>query len=356
MTDDVVITVGGQPVTGWEKVEITLRAEGFPNTFELTMSSQQQIETLAIAGAACTIAIGDDLVITGYLDRDVTRATPTSHTLTLIGRGKTQDLVDCSGEWPSGQLTSVDALQVATTLAQPYGITVALGPGAKAGDKIPQWNLNYGETGATIIQRVAQNAGLLAYEAADGSLLLATVGDVQAASGVSYGANVEAWSVENGMDQRFSDVVCCLEAMDLNQDLPGSDFYHTESDPNVPRHRQLDLTLESVAADVQAFTVKRAIWEVARRAGRATTVSATLDSWRDSAGTLWAPNTLAPVSGPGLRLADPQLCIAEVTFRRNNETGTTADLVLMPKEAFTLAPIVLQPVNAADLPDPPVAS
>jgi prophage tail gpP-like protein len=350
MSDDALtITAGGQKVSGWTEIEVTLRAEGFPPSFAIGMSSKGPIELAARAGQACEVRIGGDLVITGYIDRDSQSGTATSHAVQLIGRGKTQDLVDCSGEWPSGQQTNVDALQIATTLAKPYGITVAMAEGAVAGTAVPRWLLNFGEAGADIIQRVARNAHLLAYEAPDGRLLLSAVGSTSAASGAVYGQNVQAWSAENAMDGRYSEIVCCRLATDSLQELGGDDFYDTVTDPNVPRHRRLYAVVEGTGADdPYAFTSNKAKWDIARRAGRSVPVHVTLDSWRDSAGTLWAPNTLVPVGVPGNRGGSP-LVLSEVTFRRDSESGTTAELTLMPRAAFVPEPIALQPVNTNGL-------
>jgi len=105
---------------------------------------------------------------------------------------------------------------------------------------------------------------------------------------------------------------------------------------------------EPVAADITEFTKTKALWDMARRSGRSHVVHATVDSWRDKDGALWAPNTIVPVDLPGNR-AGPELILSEVTFRRNNASGTTADLLLMPREAFVPEPFVVAPVNSADV-------
>lgn len=349
--DQLTLIASGQEIEVWTDIAVTLRAEGFPNSFNATMAAPATL-TLK-AGDSCTVLLGRDKVITGYIDRVSETGSPGAHQIDITGRGQTQDLVDCGAEWPHGQMIGGDALTIASRLALPYGIAVALGEGADAGPVVPSWALNYGETGAAIVQRVARNAGLLAYERPDGSLVLARAGTRTAASGARYGDNVQAWSAESSMDGRFSEIVCASMSMDTLIDLGGDEFFHAEQDPNVPRHRRMYLVLESVAEDPQAFTVRKAQWEVARRAGRSKVVQATLDSWRDKEGRLWEPNTLVPVEVPGNAGGTP-LVVSEVTFRRSGATGTVADLVLMPKEAFALEPINLQPVNTADIAPPPV--
>lgn len=352
--DELVINLPdrGHKLTGWESVSVTLQIETFPNTFSAALSTREadgKTFTVAAPGDACEIYLGDDLVITGYIDRLGESGGAEDHALSIAGRGRTQDLVDCSAEWPSGQIAQATALDIATKLGAPYGILVSLANGAEAGPQVPQFNLNYGETAADIIQRVARNAHLLAYEDHTGALLLAALGDETTSSGVVYGGNVEAWNVERSMDGRYSEIVCAWAVQNTWGDLDGADasfFFDTEVDPNVPRHRRLYLPLEQVA-NAREFTIRKAIWEVARRAGRSTLATATVDSWRDSDGTLWKPNTLVPVSLPGLP-DQTVLCLSRVTFRRD-ESGTHADLEFMPQEAFLPEPVSLQPVNLSDI-------
>lgn len=352
MIEEVTIIVGGRRISGWEDVNVTLHAEAFPNSFEVALSSRTPIdatEVVAKAGDPCEVRIGDDTVITGFVDRDGAAFTPQSHSLTLTGRGRTQDLVDCSAEYGSSTIENATALDIAQRLCQAYpGLTARLAPGTDAGGRIDQLLIDLTEPAASIIQRVARNAGLLAYEDASGTLTLARAGSRVAASGASYGVNVEACSIEHAMDERFSEVACVLMSQDLlvgtNSLDDGGNLFHVERDPNVLRHRRMVIVLEQ-AQNAEDFTAKKAKWEVARRAGRSTLVEATVDSWRDSAGRLWEPNTLVPVKLPGLRLPDSNLVLSEVTFHRSNDRGTVADLVLMPASAFDIEPINLVPAN-----------
>jgi prophage tail gpP-like protein len=110
----------------------------------------------------------------------------------------------------------------------------------------------------------------------------------------------------------------------------------------------LYLVAEAVAG-YENLAAARVQWEVARRAGRGLQLMAVVDSWRDTAGVLWTPNTLVPVSGiPGLS-GITELAIADVTYRRDDDDGTTAQLLLMPPKAFSPEPIVLQPASLPDL-------
>lgn len=348
--NEVYVQVGSRDLSGWTAVEVTTGCERVPGGFSVALTSKgpDGVAQLVKAGDECRLFIGNDHVLTGYVDRDIETGDAISHELRIIGRGKCQDLVDCSAEWPGGQISGANALQIAENLAQPYGIDVRLADGADAGPAVPQFSLNYGETAMEIIERVTRAAGLLAYENNLGQLLLANLGTDRAASGAVWGRNVERWQVVNSMDQRYSNYVAVQSNIDLLSDLGDAGFYYGEAnDPAVPRHRLMYVIQENVAGDPQEFTKRKVLWEAARRWGRGAQVRVTVDSWRDSAGNLWRPNTLVPVDVPGLRLADKTLILSEVTFRRNGDSGTTAELLLMPKEAFSLQPISLQQVNLA---------
>jgi prophage tail gpP-like protein len=342
--DEVTITVHGSALSGWTDVRITRRIEGCPNDFDVSMTEKYPGEADAFvvqAGDPCTVSIGDDVVITGYVDRFSRGYDANSHTLSISGRGKCQDLVDCMAEWPTGQISGDNALQVAQKLAQPYGITVSLL--GDAGPTIPQINLTIGEKAFDLIERLCRFAGLLAYEGTDGNLILATGQDTAAGSGFTEGQNVQAAHVFSAMDQRYSEYLVFLLATDTLGDLgQGSNLSFIAKDPNVLRHRRTGLIVEAGGGGIEV-TQRRATWEAARRVARGFQANVIGDSWRDSAGALFAPNTKAPLSLPGLHLDDVSWTFGEITYRRAEKSGTTLEAVLMDGAAFAPEPILLQP-------------
>ena len=354
MTDDVTVTVAGVALSGWTDVRITRRIDGCPNDFDVGLTERYPGEAAAFLvhpGETCTVAIGADVCITGYIDRFVRSYDRNAHNLTITGRGKTQDLVDCSAVWPGGQIVGTNAQDVASKLAGVYGITVTT-LGDNLGPSIPQLNLVHGETSWDIIERTCRYAGLLAYEATDGNLVLANSQDIPASSGFTEGVNVQRARVTSSMDQRFSQVDTYLMSMDTLDDTgQGGNLKATATDPNVPRFRKLDVIAEAGGGGLDV-AIKRGLWEVARRFGRSFVVQVTCDTWRDSAGVLWTPNTVAPVALPALKFVESTLLIGQVEYRRNGAEGTTTTVTLMPPEAFQPQPILLQPTR----PDAPAST
>lgn len=354
--DDLTLEVSGRALSGWTNVRVTRGLERVPSDFEIEMTELYPDEAHAFVvtpGDPCVVKLGGDVVVTGYVDRYAPAIGPREHTITVMGRGKCADLVDCAAEWPGGQIVGANALEIAEKLAKPYGVFSNGAPArlikvyskvADLGPRIPMQNLILGESAFSIIERICRFAALLVYEDANGDLCLDRVGTDAMASGFEQGKNIERARVEYSMDQRYSEVNGYIQSFDMFQDLgDGGNLQVMGTDPNVTRHRRMVVIAE--AGDSLGFPVlqKRVQWEMARRLGRSQAVRVTADSWRDERGRLWSPGSVAPISIPALKIVNANWVISEVTYSRNEHSGTSADLVLMPKEAFLPQPVVLLP-------------
>lgn len=344
MIDELTLQINGTTqLKGWLQIAVTRSLERLPSTFDVGLTERYTDGSLVVAraGDACEVFLGADRVVTGYINRYMPSFDKSSHSIRISGRSKSQDLVDCSAEWKGAQIIGSSALQIAQKLAHPYGITVTTD--VDVGPVIPKFSFMIGETPFDIMERVCRFSGLLIYDKTDGSVLLTQTGKTRAASGFAQGINVQAASFVEADDQTFQEydiyplsVNSFEDAGITNQPLA------KQPDPNVKRHRLRFFVAESGAAGYD-LTLKRAKWEAARRHGRSWRVAVTTDSWRDSAGKLWEPNTLATVDLPKLNVNKLELCIGEVTYRLD-ERGTTADLVLMLPDAFRPEPINLLPI------------
>lgn len=344
MSDELTLQVNGRLISGWDQVRVTRGIEHLPGEFSLSLmdafpgSDEQQLVT---EGDPCTVRLGDDKVLTGYIDRWAPMISKSRHEVHATGRGKCQDLVDCSAIWPNNVITQATTLQVAQKLAAPYGISV----GSDVTDmlSVPQFTLNWGESPQEVIDRMARWAALLYYDLPDGSLWLTRVGAAQAASGVAQGVNIEAAAFEASRDARFSDYIGLSMSLTPVQELSPDAGYApnvlaTSQDPEVAgmRYRNKVLLVESTL-NTYHEAQQYIDWEMNRRYGRSRVLQVTVDSWRDQAGRLWTPNTLIPVHIPAFRLHNELWLLSEVTFLKDGG-GTAAQMVLMPPAAFTVEP------------------
>jgi prophage tail gpP-like protein len=346
-SDTLTLTVGGHVLSGWQRVTVTRPLAAIPAAFDLQVTekfpSTPDIDIKA--GAPCTVQIGADLVLTGYVDRYSASISRAEHTIRVNGRSKSQDLVDCSAVFgdinkPGFQVVNSNTLAIAKGLAAPYSIDVQ----SSAGDgvTIPQFNINLGESPWDIIDRVTRYSQMLVYDQPDGSIMLAAVGKDSMASGVSIGpqGNCESGQVALSMDGRFSEYeghLTSILTFGTDAGIATPDVGKIVRDEGVPRFRKRYVISEQSVLGV--FIVNdRAVWEMNRRMGQSYQLDAVVDSWRDSAGKLWQPNMLIPISAPVLKLSDVSYIIASVSYVRD-EYGQHADLRLMPREAFFVEPV-----------------
>lgn len=364
--DDVVLSIGGQRWQTWQAVRVTRGVERMPADFDLTVTENfPDPAQLGIRPAApCKVQILGDLVLTGYVDRYAPAFDKSNHSVSFTGRSKCADLVDsaaifedANGQEIASQLQAVSALELARKIAGPFGISVTAPDGP--GPVIPQHNALLTETGYEIIERVARFSQLLLYDDVDGNLVLAQAGKKRHASGIAEGVNAEAGRVIFAWDQRFTQYDVLLMQMNTLGDTTVTaegnagwnlrarlkdDTAASGRHDGKPRRRRRVIVVEQQWGG-EDLALKRARWELARRFGRSQAVQVTTDSWRDSAGVLWEPNWLVPLNLPHLKIVGEDWLLMEVTYRRDN-TGTHADLTLMPPEAVQPQPILLQPFNA----------
>jgi len=344
MNDELTLTIKGKILSGWDSVRVTRSIERLPMDFELSLmdyfpgSDEKQ---LVNPGDPCVVKIGSDTVVTGYIDRWAPMISRASHEVRAVGRSKCADLVDCSAYWPNNVITGATPLQIAQRLAKPYGISV--GSDVESATTVPQFSLNWGESSQQVIDRISRWAALLYYDLPDGSLFLTRVGTKQAASGVVQGKNIEAAAYESTMDERFSEITGVSMAITPINEESGNDAYDAvalakATDPEAAqmRYRNRTVIIESTM-NANAQAQQCIDWEMNRRYGQSKRLQVTVDSWRDSAGNLWEPNTLIPISLPAFGLTDQLWLLGEVTFRKDDR-GTAAEMVLMPPAAFSVEP------------------
>lgn len=345
MEDELFLTVNGQAISGWTHIRVSRGIERCPSDFDIGFTEQFPGEAAAVIakpGDPCVVKLAGDVVLTGYVDRLNINMDNGAHTLAMVGRSKCADVVDCSAEWPGFQIVNCNALAIATKLAGRYGIKVTA-TGQK-GPVLDQFNLLHGERVWDVIERACRWSALLVYDQPDGNLLLTNAGTVRAASGVRQGDNVQSSAVTFGQDQRFSNYRCFQQSVEVMNDVGnGGNLVGVAEDPEIERYRLLEFVTEAPHLG-RDFNQRRATWEMNRRMARSTVLQVTVDSWRDSDGRLWEPNTLVPVEMPGSKLGDigapVEMIVAAVSYQRDPTAGTTAHLTLMPPKAFDPMPVL----------------
>src|SRR6195256_1471631 len=94
--DELVLNVGGTQIRGWQRVLVTRPLNAIPASFDIQLTEKypDSPDVAVKPGDECTVTIGADLVLTGYVDQYAVTISPGEHTIKITGRSKSQDLVD----------------------------------------------------------------------------------------------------------------------------------------------------------------------------------------------------------------------------------------------------------------------
>ncbi|MDA5487614.1 phage baseplate assembly protein [Yersinia kristensenii] len=345
VSDDLTLEVGGRAITGWSKIQVTRSIEKLPSSFELSLMDRypaSEWQQWVNPGDACVVKLGNDAVLSGYIDSWDNKISGTTHEVTAKGRSKCQDLVDCSAEWPNSVISQSTVLQIAQKLAEPYGIKVTSDITDMA--VVPKFTLNWGETAQAVIEHVTRWAALLYYDQPDGNLYLTRVGQRKAASGVEQGVNILSANLHTDINQRFIDytgVALSNNAMARRPASGGNNIsalvrtQDTELAQQLPnRHRNKIIIVESTM-NSENLVRNSLDWSINRNNGRSKMLSVQVDHWRDRNNQLWETNSLIPITIPSMGLKDELWLLSSVTYLKD-ANGTVANMTLMPPEAFAV--------------------
>jgi prophage tail gpP-like protein len=197
--EELVIKTGGKFLGGWTSLRVTRGVELLPSHFEVELTERfpgQISEVIADPTSTCEVSLSGDLVLTGYIDRYQPIYDKGQHRVRIIGRSKTEDLVDCSIDVAvTGWMIQGRTIgQVARILCAPYNITVSLPDGDA--DIPPElggmFQVNPGYTAYLLLEEMARSVGMLVWDNAKGELVIskgATGG--RAGSSIVEGQNAE---------------------------------------------------------------------------------------------------------------------------------------------------------------------
>jgi prophage tail gpP-like protein len=372
------LTVNGRRYERWEEIRVTREIDRMCTDFNIAVSER------FLAGAAdfplapfmpCTVAIGGDVVLTGYIDNYLPEVEADRHTVRITGRSKTEDIIDCTPDIQGGQFAGykLDAIAraIGQSVGKPYPIDVVVE--VDVGDSFPDATIERHETGFAFLERLCRLRSVLATDDEQGRLVLTRAGgkrttdmllqgpggNVQWAAGVFSGARrfshykVRAQQTVHGStspSQSWQDVQSGFAGA-ASADEGGEDDFAEEgdavatdaqvpvltevegtaTDPGVPRYRPHVMMGESARDGPGAM--RRAVWQAKYNAARGTQARIIVSGWRQSDGSLWRINHLVPVRIPFLSL-EMELLIAGVTYGLDGNRGRHTELTVGPVDGY----------------------
>ncbi len=343
MSEKITITVNGEQYAGWETVTVNRNIDALAPTFSLQMSSRWSPNAEPVAfntGDACTIKIDGELVITGYIFDFAETDTPEEHTITIAGRAKTGDLVDCSAILPNWQLRQKKIEDISEELCDPFGIKVEtkdpnpLQP-LDTGDKIRIFRIDQGETVYDALTRLTRSAGLLMSTSAEGNLVLARAATIpNLGAFIGRGINVKSSTYGSQSGDRFQQYLLKsqIASDDETNGLSATQLEAIADDDEVTRYRPM-LVLAETPRDKKSLQT-RANWERNQRAAASEKITYQMRGW-GTPGGLWEPNTLVPVSDDRYGI-QANMLVSGAALTQSKEAGTLSTVDVTGPEAYSV--------------------
>lgn len=334
----VRLLVNGTEFGGWKSVAIQAGIERQVRDFDLTITNSwpgnTEIPRRVHPGDECEVWIGDDKVLTGYVD-----GTPVSYdgktvSVGVRGRSKTGDLVDCAAITKTSQWSGAKIERIAADLAKPYNVAVTtqVDTGAPLSHSIEQ-----GETVFESIERMLKLRQQLATDDALGRLVFISVGSAgKATTAIVTGENVLKCDAPLDFKDVFTEYI-------VKGQRPGSDEEFgdavagetaTITDDTLSRRRVL--MIKQGGESTGSSATERVRYERAHRKAMALATTYTVNGWRQVDGTLWLHNMLVRVRDPLVGF-DDEFVIAEIKYELS-EAGELCVIKVGPKDGYVNKP------------------
>ncbi|MFV4846732.1 phage baseplate assembly protein [Edwardsiella tarda] len=341
MNDNVTLRVNGREWGGWTSVRIGAGIERLARDFNVEITRQwpgddgkATLQPRVKNGDRVEVLIGDDLVITGWVEATPVRYDGRSVSTGISGRSLTADLIDCTAE-PT-QFNGRSLVQVASALAKPFGISV-VNAGAPSGS-IPSVQPDHGETVIEVLNKILGQQQALAYDDPRGRLVIGGVGISRAVTALVLGENILSCDTEKSIRERFSVYQVAGQRAGNDDDFgvaTTTALRARTSDASITRYRPM--YVQQTGQSTGATCIARAEFEARQRAARTDETTYTVYGWRQGDGSLWQPNQRVIVYDPICGFNNVELLISEVHFTKD-ASGTLAELRVGPPDAYLPEP------------------
>lgn len=355
---DIYITVNGKKYTGWLNAKVNAGIDKIARAFALSVTHNfPDFEQMSIkAGDACEVFIDDQKIISGYVDSTPISYTASSVTVTINGRSKTCDLIDCCSppaktpiqtqstwsntksskalaptpesvtEW---QATNID--KIICDLCAPFSVPVIVD--TELSQIKTTFACTIGETVAKAIQKLMLIDNLIITDDENGQLIISKVGtNGEATDTLELGINILSASCKHDYSKVFSDVYVYGQKStsdDETADQGAGSYGHAQS-PAIarPRYTHIKLTGQQVTQSC----LEKANFEVNFALAKTKEIAVRVQGWLQSDGSIWRPNSLVKYKDHILGY-DGIFLIRDVSYSISN-SGTFTDLTLIDPLAY----------------------
>lgn len=332
--DAVTVFAAGKVYDGWEDLKIVKQVNSVASSFEMQLTDRwaEGQETWSLKpGEKIHIHIGKRSALSGYIDSVDASISAQARTITISGRSKTSDLVDCSVEGPAEYL-GLNLKEIAEKVCAPFGIVVSFQ--TEIGEPFEKITLQNGETAFALLERLSKQRRVLLYPDAEGRLIFASQGVAKAATALIVGVNVLKANSKHDFSDRFSKYT--TKGQNIGFFGEGEDVtapVGEATDDAISRYRPLVILSEN-PTDTGA-SENRAAFEAHYRAAKSQTATVEVVGAFEAPDVLWDINRIISCDlGPvGLRR---NMLIDKVEFNKGNG-GTRTVLTLVRQDAYNFS-------------------
>ncbi|SHG64472.1 Mu-like prophage tail protein gpP [Pantoea sesami] len=340
MTESVLLRVDGREWGGWTEFSFTSSLDAIAGEFDLTVTTQwsSAAPRTIKEGMPCVLTLGNDTVLTGYIDDFIPSYDAENISIRVTGRDRTGDLVDSSVVHKSGQWKGLTLFQIAVEVCSPFGIEVVNETvhGAPFGSVV----LEQGESAFELLDRLAKQRGVLLTSDGNGRLVITRASKQRATVALKLGSNILAARGRFSWKERNSAYIVKGQASaggklwDAQPPAQIGGIQTVIADPEITRYRPKIIVKEDSLTVEGAGT--RGEWFRARSLGDARMTEITVAGWREQgdAGPLWRKNRLVDIDDVVQNLRVTWL-IKSVTLTEG-DNGRIAVLMLVPPESMDM--------------------
>lgn len=342
----IEVIAAGNVYSNWDRVRVLRSIAAIAHTFEVTA-----IDTVGEVGkglrplkpgVSVQIKIDGEQVMNGYVDDRVPDYDGNDFKVTISGRNKTGDLVDCSAIHKSGEFKKRNLQKIADDLCSAFGIKVVAE--TAVGASFDRFALNESESVFQALQRAASQRGVFLTSNKDGDLVITKAGTTRVSTRLVLGENIIKVSGRDSWAQRFSEYTVKGQSGATTLSATSTKpVEQTAIDAVIARYRP---TIAMSVAETDLGRLKKyANWQRNIGLGQSQRFNVTVSDWSNDDG-LWTENTIVTLRDPFFLGVDQEFLIESVEYIINDEDGIVTRLSLVPPEAFDVEAVPAAVVEA----------
>lgn len=332
--DLTYLTIAGTRFTGWKTADITKSIETCSGKFSFSIITMGDLQKASIVpGAPCQVAIGNNQLINGYIDKVIPSGDDSGGLSYVIeGRDKTGDIIDCSAEQAPFKWEAISLYSLAKVLCQPFNIDVIRS--TTFDDPRTSCGLEIGETVFEVLMKFAKARNVLLTSNNNGDLVIDRPGTEFANDSLVYGKNLKSFTAEyDGTNRFYKYIVKGQRAGKGNPWSTASKNIKGEAiDEEVRTCRIKSFTPDN--GETNATAKARAMWEASSRAAQSEKIEVTTAGFYQSNGILWQENKLVNVliNTEAIEIST-SMNISSVSYSTSS-SGMITTMTLKRKDAY----------------------